>query len=163
MIHLIRKRMFEMALEKSKYQFRLFHLMPQIVHNWCLCEYCKRYDPTNRNYRGWRKELIAHIGNLNAIPVKGNKYKLTYDEIIKDDEFNNIRVIKSVCEYKFDSEEEINFTSDIRNELYKSFSDNVEYIVELIAGKESVSHSMIKIFDIKTEAKLGMNNGEKRI
>lgn len=146
MIHLIRKRMFEMALEKSKYQDRVFHLMPQIVQNWCLCEYCKRYDPTNINYRGWRKELIAHIGNLNAIPVKGNKYKWTYDEIIKENEFNNIIVIKSVCEYKLDSEEEINFTSDIRNELYKSFSDNVEYIVELIAGKESVSHLVREIF-----------------
>ena len=146
MIHLIRKRMFEMALEKSKYQDRVFHLMPQIVQNWCLCEYCKRYDPTNINYRGWRKELIAHIGNLNAIPVKGNKYKWTYDEIIKENEFNNIMVIKSVCEYKLDSEEEINFTSDIRNELYKSFSDNVEYIVELIAGKESVSRLVREIF-----------------
>lgn len=146
MIHLIRKRMFEMTLEKSKYQDRVFHLMPQIVQNWCLCEYCKRYDPTNINYRGWRKELIAHIGNLNAIPVKGNKYKWTYDEIIKESEFNNIIVIKSVCEYKLDSEEEINFTSDIRNELYKSFSDNVEYIVELIAGKESVSHLVREIF-----------------
>ena len=146
MIHLIRKRMFEMALEKSKYQDRVFHLMPQIVQNWCLCEYCKKYDPTNINYRGWRKELIAHIGNLNAIPVKGNKYKWTYDEIIKENEFNNIIVIKSVCEYKLDSEEEINFTSDIRNELYKSFSDNVEYIVELIAGKESVSHLVREIF-----------------
>lgn len=146
MIHLIRKRMFEMVLEKSKYQDRVFHLMPQIVQNWCLCEYCKRYDPKNRNYRGWRKELIAHIGNLNAIPVKGNKYSWTYDEIIKENEFNNIIVIKSVCEYKLDSEEEINFTSDIRNELYKSFSDNVEYIVELIAGKESVSHLVREIF-----------------
>lgn len=135
-----------MALEKSKYQDRVFHLMPQIVQNWCLCEYCKRYDPTNINYRGWRKELIAHIGNLNAIPVKGNKYKWTYDEIIKENEFNNIMVIKSVCEYKLDSEEEINFTSDIRNELYKSFSDNVEYIVELIAGKESVSRLVREIF-----------------
>lgn len=146
MIHLIRKRMFEMALEKSKYQDRVFHLMPQIVQNWCLCEYCKRYDPTNINYRDWRKELIAHIGNLNAIPVKGNKYKWTYDEIIKENEFNNIIVIKSVCEYKLDSEEEINFTSDIRNELYKSFSDNVDYIVELIAGKESVSRLVREIF-----------------
>lgn len=146
MIRLIRKRIFEMALEKSKYQDRVFSLMPQIVQNWCLCEYCKRYDPTNINYKGWRKELIAHIGNLNAIPVKRNKYKWTYDEVIKDSEFNNINVIKSVCEYKLDEDEDINFTSDIRNELYKSFSDNVEYIVELIAGKESVSHLVREIF-----------------
>ena len=97
MIHLIRKRMLEMALEKSKYQDRVFNLMPQIVQNWCLCEYCKRYDPINRNYRGWRKELIAHIGNLSAIQVKGDKYKWTFDEIIKDDEFNNTNVIRSVC------------------------------------------------------------------
>lgn len=146
MIHLIRKRMFEMALEKSKYQDRLFSLMPQIVQNWCLCEYCKRYDPTNINYRCWRKELIAHIGNLNAIPVKGDKYRWTYDEVIKDCEYNNINVIKSVCEYKLDDEEEINFTSDIRNKLYSSFSNNIEYIIELIAGKEPVSPSVKEIF-----------------
>lgn len=146
MIHLIRKIMFEMALEKSKYQSRVVDLMPQIVQNWCLCEYCKRYDPTNRNYRGWRKELIAHIGNLNAIPVKGDKYKWTYDAVVKCYEFNNINVIRSVCEYKLDDEEEINFTSDIRNELYKSFSDNVDHIVELIAGKDSVSQRIREIF-----------------
>lgn len=146
MISLIRKRMFEMALEKSKYQSRVVDLMPQIVQNWCLCEYCKRYDPTNRYYRGWRKELMAHIGNLNAIPVKGDKYKWTYDVVVKCYEFNNINVIRSVCEYKLDDEEEINFTSNIRNELYKSFSDNVEHIVELIVGKDSVSQRIREIF-----------------
>ena len=146
-----RRRILEMALEKSKYQDRVFSLMPQIVQNWCLCEYCRTYDPDNMNYRGWRKELIAHLGNLNSIIVRGDKQKWTHDEVIKDDEFNNLEVIKRVCEYKLDEEDDIDFTQEIRDTLYKSFSDNAEFIVNLISGKESVSQKIIGLFPISTD------------
>ena len=146
-----RRRILEMALEKSKYQDRVFNLMPQIVQNWCLCEYCRTYDPGNINYHGWRKELIAHLGNLNSIIVKGDKQKWTYEEVIKDDEFNNLEVIKRVCEYKLDEEDDIDFTQEIRDTLYKSFSDNAEFIVNLISGKDSVSQKIIGLFPISTD------------
>lgn len=160
MIRLVRKRMFEMALEKSKYQSRVFDLMPQIIQNWCLCYFCREHDKNNNSYRGWRKELIAHIGNLNSIPVKGNKYKWTYEEIITDDEFNNIDVIRKVCEYKLDDEDEIELdeielleSQKIRNELYQSFSDNVEFIVRLISDDKPIKQTIEKIFPIKTDKK----------
>lgn len=148
MLRITRHRVFEMAMEKAKYQDRVFSLMPQIVQNWCLCEYCLRYDPTNQNYRGWRKELIAHLGNLNSIIVKGNKHRWTYDEVIKDSEFSNLEVIRKVCEYKLDDEDEIEFSQEIREELYQSFSDNVEFLIKLISGNDSVRKVIMDIFVI---------------
>lgn len=146
----IKHSILEMALEKAKYQDRIFNLMPQIVQNWCLCYYCKRYDSNNENYYGWRKELIAHLGNLNSIIVKGDKHKWTYEEVIKDDEFDNLNVIKKVCEYKLDDEDQIPSLQDpkIREELYSSFSDNVEFLVTLISGKESVKPVIDSLFPI---------------
>jgi len=141
-------RLFEMALEKSKYQDRVFFLMPQIVQNWCLCEYCKSYDSNNENYNCWRKELIAHIKNLKGVPVKGNKKKWTYEEIIKNCEYNTIKVVKNMCEDKLDDEEDINFTESIREHLYLSFIENIDFIIELISGEDKVSDKIKEYFRI---------------
>lgn len=149
-INLHKHSILEMALNRSKYQDRIFNLMPQIVQNWCLCYYCKEYDEHNDNYFGWRKELIAHLANINSIVVKGDKYKWTYDEVIKDSEYDNIEVIRKVCEYKLDDEDEIAQLQDqsIRNVLYKSFSDNIEYIVSIMSDKESVKPKIDSMFPI---------------
>lgn len=148
MIKLVKQKMFEMALEKARYQDRLFSLIPQVIQNWCLCTYCKEYDPENENYRGWRKELVASLGNLNSIMVKGDKYKWTYDEIIKNDEFNNIEVIRRVCEYKLDDEDEIKplQTAKVREKLYQSFADKAEFIVSILSGKDFVKPLIESLF-----------------
>lgn len=144
-------RIIEMALKKAKYQDRVADLLPQIAQNWCLCTYCKVYDPDNRNYRGWRKELIAHIGTLNSLPVKGDKEKWTREEVINTSEYNNVDVIRRSCDFKLDYEDDIDFTQVIRKELYRDCAENAETIVSLVSSDELPSGRLYKIFPIKTD------------
>lgn len=144
-------RIIEMALKKAKYQDRVADLLPQIAQNWCLCTYCKVYDPDNRNYRGWRKELIAHLGTLKSIPVKGDKEKWTREEVIKTSEYNNVDIIRCACDFKLDDEDEIDFTQDIRKELYRNCAENAETIVSLISSDSLPSERLYKIFPLKTD------------
>ena len=141
----------EMALKKAKYQDRVADLLPQIAQNWCLCTYCKVYDPDNRNYRGWRKELIAHIGTLNSLPVKGDKEAWTREEVIKTSEYNNAYVIRRACDFKLDYEDEIDFTPSIRKELYRDCAENAETIVSLVSSDSLPSERLYKIFPLKTD------------
>lgn len=144
-------RIIEMALKKAKYQDRVADLLPQIAQNWCLCTYCRMYDPENINYRGWRKELIAHIGMLKSIPVKGDKEKWTRDEVINTSEYNNVDVIRCVCDFKLDDEDEIDFTQSIRKDLYRDCAENAETIVSLISSDSLPSEKLYKIFPLKTD------------
>lgn len=144
-------RIIEMALKKAKYQDRVADLLPQIAQNWCLCTYCKVYDPDNRNYRGWRKELIAHIGTLNSLPVKGDKEKWTREEVINTSEYNNVDVIRRACDFKLNDEDDIDFTQVIRKELYRDCAENAETMVSLVSSDTLPSERLYKIFPIKTD------------
>lgn len=144
-------RIIEMALKKAKYQDRVADLLPQIAQNWCLCTYCKVYDPDNRNYRGWRKELIAHIGTLNSLPVKGDKEKWTREEVINTNEYNNVDVIRRACDFKLNDEDDIDFTQVIRKELYRDCAENAETMVSLVSSDTLPSERLYKIFPIKTD------------
>lgn len=144
-------RIIEMALKKAKYQDRVADLLPQIAQNWCLCTYCKVYDPDNRNYRGWRKELISHIGTLNSLPVKGDKEKWTREEVINTSEYNNVDVIRRACDFKLNDEDDIDFTQVIRKELYRDCAENAETMVSLVSSDTLPSERLYKIFPIKTD------------
>ena len=144
-------RIIEMALKKAKYQDRVADLLPQIAQNWCLCTYCKVYDPDNRNYRGWRKELIAHIGTLNSLPVKSDKEKWTREEVINTNEYNNVDVIRRACDFKLNDEDDIDFTQVIRKELYRDCAENAETMVSLVSSDTLPSERLYKIFPIKTD------------
>ena len=144
-------RIIEMALKKAKYQDRVADLLPQIAQNWCLCTYCKVYDPDNRNYRGWRKELIAHIGTLNSLPVKGDKEKWTREEVINTNEYNNVDVIRRACDFKLNDEDDIDFPQVIRKELYRDCAENAETMVSLVSSDTLPSERLYKIFPIKTD------------
>lgn len=145
------QRIIEMALKKAKYQDRVADLLPQIAQNWCLCTYCKVYDQDNRNYRGWRKELIVHIGTLNSLLVKGDKAEWTREEVIKTSEYNNVDVIRCACDFKLDDEDDIDFTQAIRKELYRDCAENAETIVSLVSSDTLPSERLYKIFPIKTD------------
>lgn len=87
MIRLVRKRMFEMAFSKSKYQDKITDRVQRIAHNWVLCTYCHLYAPTFRTYGYWKGELFDLLDYLNnlAIENKSKKYKWGLEALTTQD------------------------------------------------------------------------------
>ena len=75
--NLERSYIFEMAYERREYMNKLFELRLQLVENWALIRYCSLYDNENLNKNHLKKELFAHISNLNKMKLKVDKTRAT--------------------------------------------------------------------------------------
>lgn len=103
--NLERSYIFEMAYERREYMNKLFELRLQLVENWALIRYCSLYDNENLNKNHWKKELFAHISNLNKMKLKVDKTRATEQELIDKAEFNNVENIIKIIEFKFEIED----------------------------------------------------------
>lgn len=132
--NLERSYIFEMAYERREYMNKLFELRLQLVENWALIRYCSLYDNENLNKNHWKKELFAHISNLNKMKLKVDKTRATEQELINKAEFNNVENIIKIIEFKFEIEDLTNdeiirtiaedFTEYGLNELITIISNN---------------------------------------
>jgi ethanolamine utilization protein EutP (predicted NTPase) len=132
--NLERSYIFEMAYERREYMNKLFELRLQLVENWALIRYCSLYDNENLNKNHWKKELFAHISNLNKMKLKVDKTRATEQELIDKAEFNNVENIIKIIEFKFEIEDLTNdetirtiaedFTEYGLNELITIISNN---------------------------------------
>lgn len=132
--NLERSYIFEMAYERREYMNKLFELRLQLVENWALIRYCSLYDNENLNKNHWKKELFAHISNLNKMKLKVDKTRATEQELVDKAEFNNVENIIKIIEFKFEIEDLANdetirtiaedFTEYGLNELITIISNN---------------------------------------
>ena len=136
MIKLIKKKMFEMAFSKAKYQDKITDRVQQIAHNWVLCTYCHLYNPTFLTYCHWKGELFDLLDYLNNLVIenKNNKYKWSLEALTKQAEYNKPQNVIRACRNKFRIEKELNVPTDKQIEICTLFSESLGEIASCLAS-----------------------------
>lgn len=156
MIRLFRKKIFEMAYNRQVYQGFVEDLIPQIAQNWCLCKYCQLYRPdlVKTTYHHWRSELEAYLNRLNQKETKPKNNKLKWtQQIVTENNYNNADKIFSLCELKFERENEVEenrpslgITLEQQKEVCKLFAEEINSIIECISSETSIKEYSRVIF-----------------
>ena len=137
---MMKRKMFEMAFDKAKYQDKVTDRMQRIAQNWCLCMYCHLYKPNFITYKHWKYELYELLDYLNNLIIKNknNKMKYTYEALTKIAEYDNGNNVFKACRNKFRIERELNIPLEKQIEICDIFSDSIIEISECIGGDSSV-------------------------
>jgi hypothetical protein len=63
--------LYEYAVHRSDFVYRVSNLLPQIIENWCLIRFCTLSRRTQTKEH-WKDELRAHMLNIGGLDIKGN-------------------------------------------------------------------------------------------
>lgn len=133
----------EMAIAIKDYKNRIEGLRIQIVQNWCLCMYCKMFDPDNINFRHWAEELNAHISNIQTLKLKSgaDKTEILKRLLIDDLEYDDVDVIFVLADGKFGLEDISD--DDKLKQVCEAFVEGVNRLIEVLAGNSVRSKQYI--------------------
>ena len=63
--------LYEYAVHRSDFVYRVSNLLPQIIENWCLIHFCT-LSSREQTKEHWKDELMAHMLNIGGLDIKGN-------------------------------------------------------------------------------------------
>ena len=126
----------EMAVSLKEYQSNVEDLRFQIIENWCLCKWCQLYDPTNKDFNHWKKELKAFIQKLKFIEIKNRmSKKKALDRIWIDKcDMKKPNMIFNIIVDKFDGEQIMDVKQ--RKAVALAFSNQLDGLIDCIANKK---------------------------
>lgn len=133
-----RRRVFEMAVDKAKYQTVVTDHAEQVLQNWCLMEYCLCYrHDLAWEYEHWRSELETHLNTIARKIVKGDKLKWTKQVMIEWEEFNNEANVFNACRIKFRNENRnrLGITEFEQHTVCSHCADEINNIIECMASQ----------------------------
>lgn len=137
--HINRRRAFEMALDKAKFQAVVEDHAEQVLQNWCLMEYCRcyRHDLAD-TYEHWRTELETHLNTIARKLVKGDKLKWTKQVMIQEEEFDRVENVFTACRIKFRHENRngLGITDNEQYMVCRHCSDEINHIIECMASQD---------------------------
>jgi hypothetical protein len=138
----------EMALSLKDYKNKVESLRVEIVQNWCLCEYCYKYDYSNPNYNHWVVELKAYLERIKFYNIKGNasKEKALEKVLIDECDLDMPSMIENIIKGKFKREgiTDKNIVDDICNE----FANNIDSIISMLSNDEiTVDDYLLDMFN----------------
>lgn len=124
----------EMAVSLKEYQSSLEDLRFQIIENWCLCKWCQLFNPTNKDFNHWKKELKAFIQKLKFIKIKNNvdKKKILNRVWIDKCDMKDSDMISKIIIDKFNGEGIIDI--DQKNRVALAFTNEIEGLIDSISN-----------------------------
>jgi hypothetical protein len=140
----------EMALSLKDYKNKVESLRVQIVQNWCLCEYCYKYDYDNPNYNHWVVELKAYLERIKFYNIKGNanKEKVLAKVLIDECDLDMPSMIENIIRGKF-KKEGIN-DKNIIGDICNAFANNIDNIISMLSNDEAtVDDYLYAMFDVE--------------
>lgn len=137
--YVTRRHVFEMAVDKAKYQTVVTDHAEQVLQNWCLMEYCLCYrHDLARTYEHWRTELETQLNTIARKLVKGDKFKLTKQVMIDWEEFNNADNVFNACRIKFREENRngLGITDLEQRTICSHCADEINNIIECMTSQD---------------------------
>lgn len=134
-----RRRAFEMALDKAKFQAVVADHAEQVLQNWCLMEYCLCYrHDLAETYEHWRTELETQLNTIARKLVKGDKLKWTKQVMINEEEFNHEENVFNACRVKFRHENRggLGITDKEQHTVCSHCADEIYDIIECMASQD---------------------------
>lgn len=129
--------LYEYAVRRSEFVYRVSSLLPQIIENWCLIRYCT-LTGRERTKEHWKTELNAHMSNIGYLSVKGNnkaekRVKAIYEAFDERDFVGDCSErIFLYIENKF-TNEKINLSDGIVKQVAKECSEALDDIANAMA------------------------------
>lgn len=123
----------EMAVPLKTYRARVDGLRFQLVENWCICKWCRFFNPENENFPHWMTELKACIDNLKFLDIKNgiDKRKTLIRMLVNDYDYNKVNMIERITRGKFLRE---NITvNDQKMQVCTAFTDGIGELIDVIA------------------------------
>lgn len=133
-----RRRAFEMAIDKAKFQDVVSDHAEQVLQNWCLMEYCLCYRPDLADtYEHWRTELETQLNTIARKHIKGDKLKWTRQVMLEEEEFDNEESVFNACFIKFREENRngLGITEHEQHTVCSHCADEINNIIECMASK----------------------------
>lgn len=134
-----RRRAFEMALDKAKFQDVVSDHAEQVLQNWCLMEYCMcyRHDLAD-TYEHWRTELETQLNTIARKLVNGDKLKWTKQAMIEYEEFDHVENVFNACRIKFRHENRngLGITDNEQYTVCSHCADEINHIIECMASQD---------------------------
>ena len=134
-----RRRAFEMAIDKAKFQDVVSDHAEQVLQNWCLMEYCLCYRPDLADtYEHWRTELETQLNTIARKFVKGDKLKWTKQVMLDEEEFNRVESVFNACRIKFrhENRDGLGITYNEQYTVFSHCADEILDIVECMASQD---------------------------
>ena len=134
-----RRRAFEMALDKARFQDVVSDHAEQVLQNWCLMEYCLCYRPDLADtYEHWRTELETQLNTIARKHIKGDKLKWTKQVMIDEEEFNRVESVFNACRIKFrhENRDGLGITYNEQYTVFSHCADEILDIVECMASQD---------------------------
>lgn len=148
-----RRRAFEMALDKEKFQEVVANHAEQVLQNWCLMEYCRcyRHDLAD-TYEHCRTELETHLNTIARKLVKGDKLKWTKQVMIEDEEFDRVENVFNACRIKFRHENRngLGITDNAQYTVCSHCADEINHIIECMASQDITVYTDMRFPPMET-------------
>lgn len=136
----------EMAVPLKKYTERVDGLRFQLVENWCLCDWCSKYDRENPNFNHWLTELKSCMNNLKFLSIKkGIDKRNTLARLLIDDyDYDDAVMIANIVRDKFENEH-ITDPTQIET-VAKDFAECINDTIEIMA----MEHTSLNAYMTRT-------------
>lgn len=151
MVRVVKQKMFEMALDKAKFQDVVSNLADQILQNWCLMEYCLLYGHDLVDiYDHWRSELETHLNTINRKSIKGDRKKWITEVLIKEEEFDNSDNVFGACRIKFRIENRngLGITLEQQKEVCQHCANEIKDIINCMASDDITIYTDVRFPDL---------------
>ena len=134
----------EMAYSLDKYIDKIESFRFEIAENWCLCKWYQLFDPSNKDFNHWKKELISYIRRLKLINLKNHASKKDHlHSILVDDyDFDDESMVFDIIHDKFKKEKIVDIFQI--QAVSKEFTNNVDKLIDVIADRSLSLDDYIK-------------------
>jgi hypothetical protein len=138
--------LYEYAVHRTDFVYRVSNLLPQILESWCLIHYCSLVGRTQTKEH-WKDELFAHMSNIGGLEIKSNnKFKKRLKAIYEGFEIRDLpnkgtKQISFYIERKFISkgiDVNDNVFKQVVYDCYNSLKNIAEAIAEPLNIKEYI-------------------------
>jgi hypothetical protein len=128
------RRSSEEAITQSGFRRHVDALRFHIVENWCLCEYCRLFQPGRKRTRAYTKDLNDCINHLKTLHIKWkpDKQRLLTEMLVRDYNYDNPERVGLIIRDRFSLEgitEE-----DIRKQISTNFTIHIAELIAAIAA-----------------------------
>ena len=148
-----RRRAFEMALDKAKFQDVVSDHAEQVLQNWCLMEYCLCYRPDLADtYEHWRTELETHLNTIARKHIKGDRLKWTKQVMIDEEEFDRVENVFNACRIKFRhaNRNGLGITDNEQYTVCSHCADEINHIIECMASSDITVYTDMRFPPMET-------------
>lgn len=139
-----RRKYFEMAVDKSNFQYTVSYHLDQILQNWCLMEFCLLYrNDLAYTYEHWRTELETQLNTIARKPVKGDKYKWIKQVVIEKEELDKVENVFNACKVKFRQENRhgLNISNDEQFNVCSNCAKEIYSIIECMSTNDVTAYT----------------------